>query len=417
MLKLLRWPLRIAAGLFIAFILYVNVALYNAPVCDPSQQGFVNVDAWKQLQFLKRMLQEENAGDEMQLMYPEGYVFIYALYALAWCDIVEVLPPESTNWQAGMREIAFSLNALDSPTGKRVFNPDLPLTYGAFYRGWVAYVRGRYLQMRIPAESDSLTMLQFQSECDAIAQAISRTDKPYLESYRDLAWPADNIVCLAALALHDRIAGPRFREVRYEWLRRIKSSLVLEYELIPHGFDLKNNHPLESVRGSSQSLMLSFLLEIDSAFAKEQYQKYRRHFLAYRLGLPGVREYPKGNIGLGDIDSGPVVFGIGGAATIVGIKAAISYEDWELAIALHSGAGALLFPMSGKNEKSYLFGQLPVLDAFIAWSSAGICEANRTDTSNWNWKCHLISSLIVAFCLFLIWKTTNSASFPHPPAD
>jgi hypothetical protein len=407
MMKFIQWPLRILAALLVFFIIYLNVALYDKPVCFPAQNGLVNADVLKQLYFLRRMLHEENTGEEMQSLYPEGYVFIYALYALTWCDVVEMSEPESVHWQEGRREVSFCLNALDSPAGKRVFNPDLPLTYGAFYRGWTAYVQGRYLQISDAAERDSTVFRQFQDECLAISKAITQTEKPYLESYRDLAWPADNIVCLATLALHDRITEPRFQEVRNEWLGRIKASLVPEYEMIPHGYDLEGNRPLEGVRGSSQSLMLSFLFDVDSVFAKEQYQQYREHFLAYRLGLPGIREYPKGEIGMGDIDSGPVVLGIGGAASIVGIKAATKYGDWELATALRGGVSALLFPRSGEKEKCYLFGQLPMLDAFMAWSNAEICETEDLTTNNWRWRFQLISSLIVGFCLFLIWKTRN----------
>lgn len=404
-MKFLRWPLRIVTVLFAAFIIYVNIALYDTPVCDPVQTSSVNIDALKQLHFLRRMLHEENAGEEMQLIYPEGYVFIYALYALAWCEVVEVLPPASVDWQEGMREIAFSLNSMDSPTGRNVFNPDLPLTYGAYYRGWTAYVRGRYLQVVNPADRDSLAMQRFQSECDAIAKAVSHTDKPYLESYRDLAWPADNVVCLAALSLHDRIAEPRFQEVKKDWIRRIKGAMDREYELIPHGFDLDNNRPLDGVRGSSQSLILSLLPDIDSLFALEQYQKYRKHFLTYRLSLPGIREYPEGEWGSGDIDSGPVVMGVGGAASVVGIKAAIRNNDTELALVLYESVGALLFSKSNKNEKCYLFGQLPVLDAFMAWSSVGICAATSQYSNNWRWKFQLISIVLVTACAFIVWKT------------
>lgn len=389
--------------LLVVFVLYINVALYDVPTCDATPGAYINVDALKQLHFLQRMLRDENSAKEMQLLYPEGYVFIYALYALTWCEMVETLPPESVSWQDGMQEIAFSLNALDAPEGRSVFNPDLPLRYGAFYRGWTAYVRGRYLQVTDSAARDSLVMQQFQSECDAIAHAISRTAKPFLESYRDLAWPADNILCLAALSLHDRIAERRYQEVISDWLLRIEGSIVPEYGLIPHGYDLENNRPLEGVRGSSQSLMLSFLSDIDPAFALDQYRKYRRHFLTYRLGLPGIREYPKEKSGWGDIDSGPVVLGIGGAASIVGIKAILQYKDWEEAKALRCGVNALLFPVSGDKEKCYLLGQLPILDAFMAWSNIGICEADHSETGNWRWKFQVFSLLLIGGAIFL-WK-------------
>lgn len=405
MLTFFRWPIRIFAVILIVFVLYINVKLYDLPHCVGA--GSVNADALKQLHYLRRMLHEENAGQQMQLLYPEGYVFTYALYALAWCDRVERLPPGSRDRQEGMNEITWSLDALDSPVGKSVFNPDLPLPYGAFYCGWTAFVRGHYLGLLIPAERDSMAMRQFQGECAAIAGAIGQTEKPFLESYHDMAWPADNIVCLAALSLHDDIAEPRFQEVKSNWLQRIRSALVPEYGLIPHGFDLQGNQPSEGVRGSSQSLILCFLKNIDASFSQEQYQIYRRHFLTYRLGLPGIREYPHGIDGSGDIDSGPVVTGIGGAASIVGIRAALQHGDLEVAAALYAGVNGLLLPWEGQAEKHYLFGQLPLLDAFTAWSSAGMCETNLATTGPWRGKCQFISVFLIAACFFLIRKTAG----------
>lgn len=92
--------------------------------------------------------------------------------------------------------------------------------------------------------------------------------------------------------------------MKNDWLTRIRSTLVPKYDLIPHGYDLDGNRPLEGLRGSSQSLMLSFLL---------------------------------------NIDSGPVVMGIGGAASIVGIKTAIMYEDWQLALNMLAFLGRALW--------------------------------------------------------------------------
>ena len=47
---------------------------------------------------------------------------------------------------------------------------------------------------------------------------------------------------------------------------------------------------------------------------------YKEHFLDYRLGLPGIREYRKGVEGNGSVDSGPVIWDIGGSASIVGVR-------------------------------------------------------------------------------------------------
>jgi len=398
--KLLLWPLRAACLCLLSALLYLNIRLYDQPKCVPLPGGgHLHPEVVDQLHFLKKKLRHERAGEEAQLLYPEGYVFIYALYALAWCDVAATLPPGSSTWQEGLAEIAFSLNALDSPTGRQVFSPDLPLSYGAFYRGWTAYVRGRYLQLRSHVERDSAQSAQFQAECAAIARAIGETEKPYLQSYRDGVWPADNLVCMAALSLHDRISAPQFQEVKNEWLTRIKRNINPEQPLMPHAYDLDSGIAAEGMRGASQVLMLNFLWEVDSVFAQAQYPVFRQHFLAYRLGLPGIREYPHGTLGGGDVDSGPVVMGIGGAASIVGIRTAARYGDWGVWAGLRSGVEALLLPQRSGGEKKYLFGQVPVADAFMAWSQSATCPAQVPDLSNWRWKFQVISVLLASICI------------------
>ena len=397
MIVLFRWPLRILCALVVLLLSYLNFSLYNEPSCIPLPNGrHLHPEVLDQLHFLKRKLRHERAGEEAQQIYPEGYVFIHALYALAWCDVVAALPPESTSTQEGMAEIVFSLNALDSPAGRQVFKPDLPLSYGAFYRGWTTYLRGRYLQLRPAAERDSAEFRRFQIDCSVIARAIQQTEKPYLESYRDMVWPADNVVCLAALALHDRIAAPQFQGVKNAWLNRIQRDISPEQPLIPHSYDVESGRPSEAARGSSQVLMLNLLWDVDSVFARSQYAVFRQQFLAYQLGLPGIREYPQGTLGMGDVDSGPVVLGVGGTASVVGIRAAAQYGDWYLWAGLRSGVEALLLPQRSGGEKQYLLGQLPVLDAFMAWSNASVCPASVPAAGNWRWKFQMISVLLAA---------------------
>lgn len=395
MFKWFRLVFYLISCMCTAFVLYINIRLYDLPVCDTGPNGALNVGVVKQLQFLKRQLHERGAAEDMQAQYPEGFVFTHALYALAWCEVAAVCAPESVRWQEGLREAAFSLEAMDTPAGKQVFSRELPLPYGAFYRGWTSYVRGKYLSL-LPAKSrDSLVIQRFKADCRAIAAAITVRKEPYLESYTDAAWPADNILCLAALSLHDRLFDPVFQDVRKNWLERIRNTLVSPNQMIPHAFDLRQNASDGGIRGSSQSLMLCFLPEIDSAFSEDQYRRFRAQFIDYQVGMPGVREYQKGVLGLGDIDSGPVLFGMGGAASIVGIRAAALHRDWELALPLYVGVNTLLMPRSVGQEKKYLFGTLPVLDAFMAWSSVGLCDCVGSALADWRWKCQVISLIVI----------------------
>lgn len=404
-MKTLLFFLRFLCATAILFLCYLNVRLYDETQglgLRPS--GYLHVEVLDQLHFLKRAIRTEKADEAMQLDYPEGYVFMHALYALAWCDIVANLPPESTTWQEGMGEIGKSVQALNSKKATATFNAELSPAYGAFYQGWATYVQGRMLQLQPPDQRDTGYIQQFQQRCQNIVYALGKTDQPYLASYPGQTWPADNIICLAAVSLHDRLFTPKFQEPRTIWLKRIKRSLSENYETIPHAFDLDTKRILEDSRGASMALMLCFLPEIDSAFARVQYQQFRQYFLDDRLGLPGIREYPKGSDGgSGDVDSGPIVAGIGGAASIVGIRVMGLYGDGPTHNGLQKGIEALLFPWHSRQEKQYFFGQIPMVDAFMAWSQAPAFHHYLADDGRWRQRCHGFSAAIVVLLAGILW--------------
>jgi hypothetical protein len=83
----------------------------------------------------------------------------------------------------------------------------------------------------------------------------------------------------------------------------------------------------------------------------------------------GVREYPKGVGGRGDVDSGPLILGLGLSASVVTMGAARVQHD-PLADRLAREGDLLGLPLSGLETKRYLFGTLPIGDAFLAWSAS-----------------------------------------------
>ena len=116
------------------------------------------------------------------------------------------------------------------------------------------------------------------------------------------------------------------------------------------------------------SLMLIFLNDIDSHFAQCQFRPFTENFVDTLFGLTGIREYPKGQSGDGDIDSGPVIFGFGGAATIVGMQTLSLFGDHHTSLKIRNAVEAMAFPLESEHDKGYFFGVLPIADAFITWS-------------------------------------------------
>ncbi len=166
---------------------------------------------------------------------------------------------------------------------------------------------------------------------------------------------------------------------------------------------------LRAARGCSISLILRLLAEIDYDFSLEQYKLYKKNFVSTTFGLPSIEEYPVGIFGMGDIDSGPVIFGVGFSGTIVSIGTLSVMGDYNLAEKQYKTINAFGLSYKSSNMKKYLFGQLPISDAFIAWSRTAQLHdpSNTTSLSNdWGLKFHSISffTLLILWFIFY-WKT------------
>jgi hypothetical protein len=394
MYKILKYSLKMLLLLPIFLLIYINFSLYYTP----SFVKTINQDELAELDFLADELHNKAAGERMQSLFPEGFFFIHVIYGLAYADFTATagIPSNSELGKKAVKEVDFSIAALHSAEGKSNFLDKLPLENGAFYKGWSSYLMGRRLQMT--GEYETVLAQQFKINCDAISQAIGETDDPFLESYNGAAWPADNVVCLAALSLHDRIFTPKYTAVIANWMNRIKTHLDTKTGLIPHSFSLFDDKGIE-VRGSSQSLMLSFLPRIDPVFARNQYKIYKKWFVQNKLGLPAVREYPIGTEGGGDVDSGPVIWDVGGSASIVGIRAAAENHDFGLVKNLRNSIETFALATNFSGKKRHFFGALPMIDAFVAWANAENQPWLEQQSGGIAWFFHLISLLIIVpFC-------------------
>ncbi|MEM8528211.1 MAG: hypothetical protein AAGG68_26440 [Bacteroidota bacterium] len=401
MLNLLKYLLLLPLTLLFLWILSLNFKLHHQPTIIQNEQGQTNQEVIYQLYHLKEQF-GQGAAQEMQQLFPEGFLFLHSLYALTWSDVATDVKPESEVFSLAINEINYSLGQIQSEEGRRIFPESMEFTYGAFYNGWAAYSMGN----RLILQSDSLLEVRFKQICDRIAIAYCQNDYNYLESYHGSIWPADNVVCLASLRLYDRIFDSKYQSVVDSCLLRVKANLDAETGLIPHSTVAETMQVREGARGCSQSLINNFLIEIDSTFAFEQFKIYKELFVENRLGLMGIREYPKGRVGKGDIDSGPVIWDIGGAASIVAMRTFTRYGEIEIARSLQNSVEAFGMPIRSNKKKRYLFGALPMADAFVAWGNA-LNQRKVEKVAFPRWRFHLISLvllIVIGFCIRTICK-------------
>lgn len=390
----------------ISLLVIVNIRVYHTPETKTSKNDSLNIDLLKELRFLEAAL-ADGADLKMQEIYPEGYIFMNALYGLAWCDVLSALQSNDSLRSKGLAEIQKAYDKLNSETGRSNFDDTLPLRYGAFYNGWTNYLLGKKLQAQGLSIRDSLDIAQFRSHCDSIASALKR--QTYPATYYGQTWPADVMICAASLALHDKLFGPKYTPDIAGWIERVRRT-VDNNGLIPHSTNYRDQKPSENARGSSQSLILIFLKEIDPEFARSQYEIYEKLFVDSRFGLTGIREYPAGTFGMGDIDSGPVILQMGGAATIAGLRTTALFGNHETNAKINGTLEALGFPVENQTQRWYLFGAFPMADAFIAWSHSSQ-PLVREQTTFFRFHLYCILSILVGGALiWWLWKKSRPKS-------
>jgi hypothetical protein len=216
-------------------------------------------------------------------------------------------------------------------------------------------------------------------------------------------------VAMASVNNYNQLFKANYDTIIANWIGQVKAKVDPKTKLIPHQVNPDNAETLEGARGSSISLILKFIAEIDSNFALEQYAHYKTHFVTTTFGLPAISEYPKGEIGQGDIDSGPVILGVGFSGTIVSIGTFAALGANDLADRQYRTINTFGFGYKTANKKQYAFGMIPIADAFIAWGrSSGLNQVEKVPHAFkfWRWKFHLISFSVVAFIWFLFYAKT-----------
>jgi len=164
---------------------------------------------------------------------------------------------------------------------------------------------------------------------DALHAALARGDGRPLASYPHLTWTFDTIPCLVSLRVYDRIAGNARSDAviakHLAWIARRAThpgAGVPFSQVIP-----ATGKAIAAPRGCELSWRVALTADLDAASAKRLYANYVRSFWLDRKVMAGFAEWPGGKAIKQDFDSGPIVMGIGSAATAFGIAAARAAGD------------------------------------------------------------------------------------------
>lgn len=284
-----------------------------------------------------------------------------------------------------LEEMRWLIDAIQTPRLTGFITDHFGPPFGPGFKRPSVFVHGFFLNlvMRYRAVSgddryDSLA----RTIAAKLQEAFQLSPQGILPTYTNMWWMNDNLPALAALAACDRAFHQDTSAIRMRFLQSARTHYLDKHGLLSSYIDPGPKITLQVARGVSICYALHFLREIDSNFAKSQYAIASRVFFRESFGLAAVREFPEGEPTAFDVDSGPVVLGMGAAASGFAIGAAAVMQDQVTASKLVAASIVAGGPRFEADELSFAT-MPPVGQAVILFGKTELLrERTGSDTSD-----------------------------------
>lgn len=248
---------------------------------------------------------------------------------------VEVRSFDARSWRED------PLDSLDGPNGHAAYLGYLNLVLSVHRRAVPA--------SRFAALNDRITV--------ALVRRIRNSPAGILETYPGEAYPVDNAAALASLLLQ---AG------KTEAQRACAASMLERYRtkwcdprcgLIYQSVGVRDGQPIDRARASGSALAAYFLSFGEREVSRQLFDAVRTQLAGSIFGFGFVDEYPAGSArGRGDIDSGPLIFGMSPSGTGFSIAGSRVFGDRELFVSLTRTANLIGTPVSRGDRRLFVTG-------------------------------------------------------------
>lgn len=192
---------------------------------------------------------------------------------------------------------------------------------------------------------------------EALVRRVAAASHGMLQSYPGERYPVDNCAVVGSIGLHGRVTGVDHGDVLRRWEERCRAESVDAATGLLTQAVGPNGEAWDEPRGSGTALGVYFLSFGVPELSRDLYAALRRELATRVLGFGAVREYPRGTVGgMGDIDSGPVIFGLGFSATGFAIAGSRAHGDEDMYRRLVASAHLAGAPRDRDGRRSYVTG-------------------------------------------------------------
>ncbi len=198
----------------------------------------------------------------------------------------------------------------------------------------------------------------------ALAARIDASPDALVETYPGEVYPVDLAMALATIAVDARARRTTAPPALARGLARIRASIDPASGLLYQALAREDGTPRDRPRASGTALAAFALLYADRALSAVLWRALREEQLRTLVGFGAVLEYPEAARSVGDIDSGPVVLGLGVSATGFALAASRAHGDADAFAALLATTHLFGAPVEGGGARTYATGG-PLGDAIL----------------------------------------------------
>lgn len=190
----------------------------------------------------------------------------------------------------------------------------------------------------------------------AFAQRLAASPTGMIETYPGETWPPDVAAVAGSVGLNARVTGVDRAALLSKWSKRYGKCAIDESGYLVQRVRSGSCRPVDAPRGSGTAVASYFIAFADRALSQRLEAALAGTGRRTLFGFGGLREYAPGMTGSGDVNAGPIVFGVSVGATGFGIGAARTNGDRDLYRQLYRTADLFGAPASGKTGKSFVTG-------------------------------------------------------------
>jgi len=380
-------------------------------VSGPKWYGPISLEGRAQVRAIQRRL---SSGEDkaMGKIFPEGQLFSRSFYGFCLVNMVLSEPEDSQFKTMAIEEIEKLLPKIDALVGEVPFEKceDITPKGGIILAGHANLLRAGYIFI---GGKDQEILGSFHKKSQILYDEFMKSSVSSLESYPGFIWPVDNICALESLRLHDVLFGTDYIKAGEQWVEWMSSNTDSDSGMMVAQISA-SGEVYDGPRGCALSWSLALMPGFAPDFASSQYALFRKNWFIQVGGITGIREWWPGQEGKMDCDTGPIIGGIGAAASGFGIAAAKVHGDAENFLKLLRSAELFGFPTwNVRREKNYFLGRVLLADILLLWGKTirvwdRPLEIKTEPKASMQFGFWVIFSILTLICMFILYLLLTS---------